>query len=143
MVKLPVIGSHGILNRGLYSNSCDCPREHGWAWRRRDNLTHKLLILLVSELDHGTQCEILNVERLLCRYSNATQQVNAIATAALARARRVRVADCDYEALLLTPDRRSVQPEAVPDGIHPSAQAWDVLATACLDADLAELLSTR
>ena len=88
-------------------------------------------------------CRIRPLHRPRCRYSDATQRVNAVVTAELARQRRVRIVDCDYEALLLTPDRRSVQPQAMPDGIHPSAQAWDFLATACLDADVAQFLSTR
>ena len=79
----------------------------------------------------------------LRRYSIATQQVNGIVKAELGHQRRVRFPDCSYDSVLLTPNRTSIQPELMPDGLHPSADAWDALATACLDAGLAQLLSSE
>ena len=75
------------------------------------------------------------------RYSDAAQRVNAMVAAELEHQRRVEPIQCSYAAILLTPDQKSIQADLLPDGIHPSAPAWDALATACLDASLAQLLS--
>ena len=78
----------------------------------------------------------------LGRYSTAVKRVNGIVSAELEHQRRVQWTKCSYESMLLTADGNTVRQDLLPDGIHPSAPAWDALATACLDAPLAQLLTS-
>ncbi len=76
------------------------------------------------------------------RYSTAVQRVNGLVSAELEHQRHVQWATCSYESILTSADGGSLRADLLPDGIHPSAAAWDALATACLDAPLAQLLDS-
>ena len=76
------------------------------------------------------------------RYSTAVQRVNGIVRAELEQQRHVQWATCSYESILTTADGGSIREDLLPDGVHPTAPAWDALATACLDAPLAQLLDS-
>jgi len=68
--------------------------------------------------------------------------VNGIVSAELEHQRHVQWVTCSYESILTTAGGGSIRQDLLPDGIHPTASAWDALATACLDAPLEQLLES-
>ena len=74
---------------------------------------------------------------LCCRYNDAVATLNRQLQARVqGNSDRVLWTHCDYDSMFLSGDRQHLREDRLPDGVHPNAEAWELLAT-CLDSVIA------